>query len=86
MSESLVPEKFTVIRDGDVWVATHTETGIASQGDDPNEAVAMATEAVELSQGDHEPASAEEQENLRRELGIDGGEDEPEIDSPSGMP
>lgn len=84
MSESLPPKKFTVVREGDVWVATDTETGIASQGDDPNEAVAMATEAVELSQGDHDPAPAEEQEALRCELGID--EDEPAIDSPRGMP
>lgn len=84
MSEALHPTEFTVVHEGDVWVATDTETGIASQGDDPNEAVAMATEAVELSQGDHDPAPPEEQEEFRRELGID--EDEPEIDSPSGMP
>lgn len=83
MSESLQP-KFSVVREGTVWVATHTETGIASQGNDPNEAVAMATEAVELSQGDHEPAPPEEQEAFRRELGLD--EDDPEIDSPRGMP
>lgn len=84
MSESLHPTKFTVVREDDIWVATDTETGIASQGNDPNEAVAMATEAVELNQGDHEPAPPEQQAVLRRELGID--EDEPEIDSPSGMP
>lgn len=83
MSESLQP-KFSVVREDTAWVATHTETGIASQGNDPNEAVAMATEAVELSQGDHEPAPPEEQEAFRRELGLD--EDEPEIDSPRGMP
>ena len=86
MSESLQPKEFTVVREDHVWVATHVETGIASQGKDPNEAVAMAEEAVELSEQDHEPASAEEQEALRRELGIDVDESDSPIDSPSGMP
>lgn len=86
MSESLQPTEFEVVREDTVWVATHTETGIASHGDDPTEAVAMATEAVELVEEDPEPASAAEQEEIRRELGIEVSEDERGIESPSGMP
>ena len=85
MSESLQP-KFSVVREDTAWVATHTETGIASHGDDPNEAVAMATEAVELVQQDPEPASMAQQETIRRELGIEVTDDERGIDSPNGMP
>lgn len=86
MSESLQPNQFIVVREETAWVATHTETGIASHGDDPNEAVAMATEAVELVAEDPEPASAAEQEEIRRTLGIEVTEDERGIESPSGMP
>lgn len=86
MSTSLPSETFHVVREDTAWVATHTETGIASHGDDPNEAVAMATEAVELVQEDPDPASAAKQEEIRRELGIDIAENEREIESPSGMP
>lgn len=86
MSDSLHPEKFTVVREEGVWVATHVETGIASQGDDPNEAVAMAEEAVALGREDHEPAPADDQDALRRELELDVDENERPIDSPSGMP
>lgn len=86
MSESLQPNQFMVVREETAWVATHTETGIASHGDDPNEAVAMATEAVELVAEDPEPASAAEQKEIRRTLGIEVTEDERGIESPSGMP
>jgi predicted RNase H-like HicB family nuclease len=86
MSETVRPEKFTVAHEGDVWVATHVGTGVASQGADPTEAVAMAEEAVELSQQEHEPASSAEQERFRRELGIEFDGDEQVIESPNGMP
>lgn len=86
MSEPLQPAEFTVTREDTGWVAIHTETGIASHGDDPTKAVAMATEAVGLVEEDPEPAPAAEQEEIRRELGIEVTEDERGIESPSGMP
>lgn len=86
MSVQAAPADFKLTREGDVWVATHVETGIASQGRDPNEAVAMTQEAVELSQQEHTPASAAEQAALRQQLNIDIDEDADSIDSPSGMP
>ena len=86
MSLQRAPADFELVREGDVWVATHVETGVASHGDDPNEAVAMAEEAVELSQQDHEPASDEAHEAFLREMGIDPDDREVPIDSPSGMP
>lgn len=85
MSEALQP-KFSVVREEDYWVATHTETGIASHGEDPTEAVAMATEAVELVAEDPDPAPSDQQEAIRRELGIDIDDDERGIESPHGMP
>ena len=78
--------KFTVAREENYWVATHIETGIASHGDDPTDAIRMATEAVELVEEDPEPASEEEQDQLRREYGIDTTDDDRGIDSPAGMP
>lgn len=85
MSEALQP-KFSVVREEDYWVATHTETGIASHGEDPTEAVAMATEAVELVAADPDPAPSEQQEAMRRELGTDLDEDDRGIESPNGIP
>lgn len=85
MSEAL-HSKFSIVREADYWVATHTETGIASHGDDPNEAVAMATEAVELVAADPAPAPSEQQEAIRHDLGIEIDDDERGIDSPNGMP
>lgn len=85
MSEALQP-KFSVVREEDYWVATHIETEITSHGEDPNEAVAMATEAVELVAEDPDPAPDDEQEAIRRELELELDEDERGIDSPSGMP
>ena len=86
MSLQRAPADFELAREGDVWVATHVETGVASHGDDPNEAVAMASEAVELGQQDHEPASDDVHEAFLREMGIESDEREVPIDSPSGMP
>jgi predicted RNase H-like HicB family nuclease len=86
MSGSLYSGAFTVVREEHYWVATHNETGIASHGDDPNEAIDMAIEAVELVREDPEPAPEAEQEELRREYGIETTEDDRGIDSPAGMP
>jgi len=77
--------EFTLTREGEWWVATHIATGIASHGSDPNEAVSMATEALELSQEDHEPVSDEEHRAFLRELGIEPHDGDP-IESPDGMP
>jgi predicted RNase H-like HicB family nuclease len=89
MSEPSEPQhsaEFTVTREDEYWVATHVETGVASHGDDPTEAVAKATEAAKLFTENPEPTSEAEQEAIRRELGIDVDADERGIDSPSGMP
>lgn len=85
MSEAMQP-KFSVVREEDYWVATHIETEITSHGEDPTEAVAMATEAVELVAEDPEPAPSAQQEAVRRELGIEIDEDDRGIESPRGLP
>lgn len=86
MSDSLYRGGFTVAREEHYWVATHNDTGIASHGDDPNEAIDRAIEAVELAQADLDPAPEDEQDEIRREYGIDVTDDERGIESPGGMP
>jgi predicted RNase H-like HicB family nuclease len=86
MSDSLYHGGFTVAREERYWVATHIDTGIASHGDDPNDAIDRAIEAVELAQSDPEPAPEEEQDEIRHEFGIDVTDDERGIESPNGMP
>ena len=55
-------------RDDGVWVITDVETGVTTQGDTREDALAMLDEAVALHNGDigHEPTDDE-----LRELGID---------------
>ena len=86
MSDSLYRGGFTVAREEHYWVATHNDTGIASHGEDPNDAIDQAIEAVELAKSDPEPASEEKQDEIRREFGIDVDDDERGIESPNGMP
>jgi predicted RNase H-like HicB family nuclease len=77
--------EFTLAREGEWWVATHIETDVASHGSDPNEAVAMATEALELTREDPDPVSDEEHRAFLHDLGIEPHDGDP-IDSPDGMP
>jgi predicted RNase H-like HicB family nuclease len=55
-------------REDGVWVITDVETGVTTQGDTREDALAMLDEAVALHNGDigHEPTDDE-----LRELGID---------------
>jgi|AntDeeMetagen134_2_1112570.scaffolds.fasta_scaffold06784_2 hypothetical protein len=53
MSIQRAPADFELSQDGGIWVATHVDTGVASQADTPNEAVSMAKEAVQLQQRSH---------------------------------
>lgn len=55
------------------WVGTHVETGVASQGETPQEALEMVLEAVELRRGEtgQEVSSAEEERQVLEELGLD---------------
>lgn len=86
MSSRSTPAEFELVRDGDVWVATHVETGVASQGDTPNEAVAMAQEAVHLHRESHQPGDADQQRAMLDRFDIDEDDVAESIDSPSGMP
>lgn len=68
----------TLTREGDLWVACDEETGVASQGETREEALAMLDEAVALHRGEiGEPVTDEDLE----ELGIDPDEalDDPEV-------
>ncbi len=62
---------YELSRERDLWVALHVDTGIASQGDTPNEAVEMVDEAVRLHQQDHEPAGEEYQKDMLERYDID---------------
>lgn len=61
----------------DLWVAEHVASGIASHGSTPSEAVAMADEAAELHQQDHDPGDDEFQREMldRFDIEFDDGED-----------
>lgn len=55
-------------REDETWIAKDVETGVASQGDTREEALAMLDEAVALHEGDAGRPVTEED---LRELGID---------------
>ena len=86
MSIQTAPADFELTHEDEWWVATHVETGVASHGRDPTEAVEMAREAVELSQQHHEPASEADQRAFLDELGIDVDLNADPIETPDGMP
>lgn len=86
MSVQAAPADFELVREGDLWVATHVETGIASHGRSPDEAVAMVEEAVELHQQPHRPGNDAHQRKMLNRFDIDIDEVSEEIDTPNGMP
>ena len=86
MSIQNTPADFELVRDGDIWVATHVETGVASQGDTPTEAVAMAEEAAQLHRESHHAGDDTHQRTMLERFDIDPEDVSDPIDSPSGMP
>lgn len=86
MSIQAAPPDFELSQDGDIWVAKHIESGVASQGSTPNEAVEMAEEAADLAAQEHHPGDDAFQQEMLRECGIDPSEVMEEIDTPDGMP
>ena len=72
--------------EGELVTATDLESGVASCGSSRSDALAMLAEALELHERDDEPASAETQDRIRQEVGIDVADGERGIDSPDGMP
>lgn len=70
--------EITLTCEGDLWVARDGETGIASQGETREEALAMLDEAVALHHGEIGEAITDED---LEELGIDPDEapDKPEV-------
>lgn len=77
---------FELVREGDFWVATHVETGIASQGESPTEAVEMTEEAVRLHQQEHRAGDEEHQRAILERFSLDIDPDSESIDTPDGMP
>lgn len=86
MSIQSAPADFELSREGDIWVATHVETDVASQGNTPNEAVAMAQEAAQLHQESHSAGDGDHQRAMLARFDIDHDEVADSIDSSDGMP
>lgn len=86
MSIQAAPADFELVREGDLWVATHVETGIASQGDSPDEAVAMVEEAVALHQQEHHAGDEEYQRSMLEQFDIDIDDTSEPVETPDGMP
>jgi len=86
MSTQSAPADFELVREGDIWVATHVETEVASQGKTPNEAVARAEEAARLHNETHSAGDAAHQREMLERFDIDPDEVADSIDSPDGMP
>lgn len=82
------PPDIELTREDTIWVARHVETGIASHGDTPNEAVSMVKDAVHLHQQTHDPAPEAYQREMLRKLDIELTRKEvsEETDTPDGMP
>lgn len=75
-------------REGDSWVITDVETGVTTQGETREEALAMLDEAIALYEGETGESidtPAEEREGLR-ELGIDPDEVEAARESNTELP
>jgi predicted RNase H-like HicB family nuclease len=62
---------YELTEDGVIWVARHAETGVASHGQTPTEAVEMAEEAARLHQQDHTPGDEEFQQMMLDKFDID---------------
>lgn len=86
MSIQRAPADFELVREGDIWVATHVETEVASQGDTPNEAVTRAEEAARLHRESHEAGDETFQSDMLDRFDIDPDDVDEAIDSPDGMP
>lgn len=87
MSIQAAPPDYELVQEGDLWVAMHVETGVASQGDTPTEAVEMAKEASALASQEHHPGDDDYQQRMLRQCGIDPSDVDDEItDTPDGMP
>ena len=86
MSIQSAPADFELLLEGDIWVATHIETDVASQGDTPNEAVALAQEAARLQQESPSPGDDAHQRAMLERFDIDPEEVAESIDSPDGVP
>lgn len=86
MSVRATPPDFELVREGDLWVATHVETGIASQGDSPDKAVAMVEEAVALHQQEHHAGDEEHQRSMLDRFDIDADDALDVVDTPDGIP
>lgn len=80
------PPDFELTRDDSIWVARHVDTGIASHGDTPNDAVSMVIDAVHIHQQPHDPAPEAYQRHMLRKLDIDPEDVSEEIETPDGMP
>ena len=86
MSIQSAPADFEFLLEGKIWVATHIQTGVASQGDTPNEAVALAQEAARLQQESPSPGDEEYQRAMLERFDIDPEEVSTAIYSPDGVP
>ena len=86
MSTQTAPVDFELVREGDIWVATHVETGVASQGGSPNEAVGMAEEAARLHLRSHRAGDEAHQRTMLERFDIDPKEVSDTVESPDGMP
>ncbi|WP_435196152.1 type II toxin-antitoxin system HicB family antitoxin [Natronomonas sp. EA1] len=86
MTSQLAPADFELTQDGDLWVALHVKSGVASQGSTPSEAVEMAMEAAKLSQQKHHAGDEAYQQEMLEECGINLDEVSESIETPNGMP
>ena len=80
------PPDFELTREDSIWVARHIDTGVASHGDSPNDAVSMVIDAVHMHQQSHSPAPEAYQRAMLRKLDIDPEEVSGKIDTPDDMP
>lgn len=71
MTISMPEPEFELIREGDIWIAVHVQSNIASRGETPTEAVDMADEAAELHREDHDPGDSEYQRAMLDRFDID---------------
>ena len=69
-------QEIRLVNDGEWWVATDVDTGVASQGETRAEALENLDEAVALHRGEIGESidTSEEERAVLRELGIDPDE------------
>ena len=79
-------QEIRLVHSGEWWVATDVETGVASQGETREAALANLDEAVELHRSEDSIDDPQQERDVLRDIGIDPDEVEQTREESDGLP